>query len=89
MTGQYQSLPNPSIGASISIRTPPGTLNRLTRHDCGLLVGPELVVCLARVLPEVALVHARDAQHVPVPSVADHRRGIQEFPVLESDFKVS
>ena len=65
------------------------TLNRLTRDDGGLLVGPELVVGLARVLPEVALVHAGDAQHVPVAPVADDRGGVQEFPVLELNFSIS
>ena len=57
--------------------------NRLTGDDGGLLVRPELVVGLAGVLAEVALVHAGDAQHVPVATVADHRRRVQQFAVLK------
>ena len=44
---------------------------------------------LAGVLAEVALVHAGDAQHVPVAPVADDRGGVQEFPVLELNFSIS
>ena len=55
----------------------------LTGDNGGLLVGPELVVRLAGVLAEVALVHAGDAQHVAVAPVADHRRRVKQFAVLK------